>query len=889
MPTPTSISTGALTGTLRPEYQSASEELQRAFDDSQNGFDLVRGRAALVDRMVEGCWRVQVAEADDPQGLALAAIGGFGRQELFPCSDIDLLFVCAESSIEAGHRDAVRGLCQQLWDIGLRVSSSTRTVEECERMSEENPEFTLSLLDRRYLAGDYELFHNLDRKRIPQLIERRRQPILEAIARLAEARHAKFQHTLFHLEPNVKDGPGGLRDFQTCAWLARLLSPTMPPGSGQDSAPFLDSGAGKSSLLVERRAESELAHRFLLTVRAFLHYRNHRDDNMLYWQAQDEAAQRRLGLAGTRPVETAQWMRQYFRHARSIDWLMRQMVDEIAGASKPSLIGQIRQWRKRTVLAGCPVAEGRISLKSPAEYTEPDRVFALFQQLARQPLELSREAEAQLSESLAALAERLPDGAELWSRFEKILLGPEAAHALRVMHGIGILELLLPEFHSVDALVVRDAYHRYTVDEHTFLIIQHLHALERATDGWEANFGQILREVEEPGLLYLAALLHDTGKARSEDNHAEQSLTVAAAVAGRWGMTAPRRDTILRLIRQHLEMSRAMRKDIFDAETIHAFAGLVGTPHDLRLLTLLTYADIRSVNPEALTPWKAENLWRLYIATSNHLDRNVDDDRIAANADTAAVQSVVALDPQRAADIHRFLAGLPQRYLRTRSPEEIGEHWRASMELDSSAAAVALSHAPAWWECTVVTRDRPFLFADLAGALTAWGMDIIKAEAFSNQAGTVIDTFRFVDRYCTLILNPGESQRFEKSLASVAGGTASVEQMLTARAHTEHPRNNKTHVETRLSVDNRSSTHSTILQVVAQDTPGLLRRISRAIAEQQANISVALVDTEGEMAIDVFYLTESATGGETAKLNEASRERLQQELAAALAWVAALA
>jgi len=499
-------------------------------------------------------------------------------------------------------------------------------------------------------------------------------------------------------------------------------------------------------------------------------------------------------------------------------------------------------------------------------------VLPLFAAMARTGAVLDRESEDRLASALPLLSAHLEEGPALWRHLREILTGRYAGDALRTMHALGILELLIPEFHGIDALVIRDAYHRYTVDEHTFVVIDTLHRLEDAQQGamgeWAGRFGGLVRDMQHGALLYLAALLHDTGKGRSTGEHAKESARMAANVLERLELDLYERELVVGLILNHLEMSAALRRDIFDTETVRAFAG--------KMQTLFTYADIDAVHPDALTPWKAENLWRLYLATANYLDRSVDDERVGPRAGKELVNRIVALLPGKRAEVEKFLDGFPERYLRTRTPDQVRTHFEMSTRFAEDPVQLDFRYAPGVSEITLLTPDRALLFADMAGALAGWGMNIVTADAFSNREGVVVDNFRFTDSFRTLEMNASEHEAFVASVHDVMVGRMSVEALLQGRRRGRR-KAPKLVVEARVDFDDEASSSSTLVQVVAQDIPGLLHAVSLALARRGCNIEVALVDTEGETAIDVFYVTRNG-----AKLDADEEKAVRADLLEAM-------
>jgi [protein-PII] uridylyltransferase len=765
-------------------------------------------RQTLAGRTAEAEERVRQAYARtlEPSfgaGLAVVAVGGFGRGELFPHSDIDLLLL-AESDKNLPPRENISAFLQGLWDSGMRPSHSVHSVADCVVEHEDNAEFTVSLLDRRFLAGDAALYKTLEDK-FRQFQARRGHSLARQIAGLAEGRRSKYQNTIYHLEPNVKETPGGLRDLQTTRWLL-----TLEPREG---TPDLSA-----------------AFSFLSGIRLRLHELAGRDQNAFSFDAQESLSEHPASL-----------MRDYYRQARVVDQAVRQAI-EAATEKAGTLLGRFHEWRSRLSTSEFTVSRDRVLLRSP----KPPQDLSLFEFVARHGLRLAPDT----IERLQGFAPETK-----WDDWKRLLSLPQASVGLRAMQESGVLPSALPEWRNIECLVVRDFYHRYTVDEHTLVAIG---SLESVTDG---RFTDLMSEINDPWLLRFALLMHDIGKGSGRD-HTEASVEIARAVMERLGAPEADRETVEFLVRRHLDLSSVMSsRDLYDGSTARALAERVGTLERLKQLTMLTYADISAVNPQAMTPWRMEQLWRVYLMAYEELTRELVTERI---------HDAAGMPPERA----HFLEGLPTRYLRTHTPDEIDAHFALAQQLASRPVAVEILHARGFYKLTLLTKDRPALFASVAGAISSFGLNILKAEAFSNATGMVVDTFTFADPHRTLDLNPPEVDRLRGVVRKVVEGKQDADKLLRGR-----PKpflSSRVKIRPRVSFKDDASDAATLIEIVSEDRPGLLYDLANAISLAGCNIEVVMIDTEAHKALDVFYVTHQGH-----KLADELQSELKSELLAA--------
>jgi len=787
-------------------------------------------RAAAVDEAVCAAWSELFAGST----LALLAVGGYGRGRLFPHSDVDLLVLAGRDLASPAERDRLSELLRRLWDAGLRASHSWRTPAECCHLQPGNPELTVSLLHARFLAGNEELYAAFDAK-WRRFVESRRRELAALLCRMMRARHARFHNTIHQLEPDVKEGPGGWRDLQTVEWLARLAAQAPP---------------AEWTALASRVAQ----------VRIFLHERRGRDHNVLDYESQEEAA----AGAAPGPQARAEWMRGWYRNANAV----LRMVLRAAEPWELDAGSRLSAWLDRTrglANADFTVLRGKVYFRNPGHLqADAELPLRLFLFVARHGVECAPQTSGRLEPLAGGRVPGQAAGAPFW---QELLAQPHAAAGLRAMRGSGWLAALLPEWERIDHLVVPDSSHQFTVDEHTNVAMEMLEALAGEKDPQRQPVAALWQECRrEWWPLRLALLLHDIGKGSARD-HVEESAAIAADFLRREGFAGREGETVLFLIRNHLLLSQAMqRADLADPAVLEPLARRIQTVEQLRLLVLMTYADISAVGPGMMTAWRLSRLISLYRTLYARLEGELD--RLEEGPGAGAWS----------ADARMLMEGLPARYRWSRTPAEIESEARLFAAVQRSGAEVSLSFSHGTWRAVILAADHECLFACLAGAISAHGMEILECEAFTHQAGFAVDVFRFADPHRTLELNPPEQERLAETLRRAALGQIAVEPLLRRRPLRPVPAPAAADPPA-ITISTDVAGKSTVIEVVAWDRPALLHDLAVAISGFGCDIGLVLADTRGHRAIDVFYLTR---GGRP--LDEAAalalRERLERACAA---------
>lgn len=546
-------------------------------------------------------------------------------------------------------------------------------------------------------------------------------------------------------------------------------------------------------------------------------------------------------------------MRIFFRHARPVYQCALRSL-EYVDEQGVSLVRQFRDWRGRLSNSEFTVSRERVFLRNPPEtFSSPESVLRLFTFVARHGIQLSWDAQRRLRSALSSFSEAFENHPPSWTAWRELLSQPHTALALRQMQETDFLPVAIPEWRVMESLVVRDFYHRYTVDEHTLVAIE---AIDKLT---APRFRQLLIEDDEPAILRLALLLHDVGKGTAPGDHVRGSLEAAATLLHRLRVPEDVQEVVHFLIEHHLDLSQIMNgRDLDDPATARFLASKIGTQEKLRRLALLTYADISAVNPSAMTPWRLEQLWRVYSIGLQQLTRELETDRVH--------------DAAASLELARFLEGLPTRYVRTHSREQMERHLKLEQKSEREGVAVEIqSHADAHL-MTVVAADEPGLFAALCGTLASFGMNIVRAEAYANAARRAVDMIRFTDPIRTLELNPAEIDRLQWTVECVVRRSVQVTDLLKRRRSAPRPTGGAK-ITPALRFNNEASETSTLIDFVAEDRPGLLYDLTSAISAAGCNIEVVMIDTQAHKALDVFYVTRDGK-----KLDQAAQDQLEVDL-----------
>ena len=849
------------------------------------GREICLGRAAILDALLRYLWESArgslsaQAQKEFPP-LALVAIGGYGRAELNPQSDIDFMFL-HDGQVAAGKplpylAKLIDGVLYPLWDIGLKVGHSVRSVDDCIKVANSDMQSKTSLIEARLIAGDPQLFEKFQRTLVAKCVAGYEDKYIEA--RLADqaARRAKFGNSACMQEPNIKNGCGGLRDFQNLLWMAFFKHRT-------HSLRELEL---KEFVTGAERRQLDAAYDFLLRTRTELHYHVNRPLDILGKNLQPAVALQ-LGYGSRSPSQRIEsFMRDLYTHMRNIYLITRTLEQRMAlQPAAPSRLS-LRAWlprRTRTVepVDGFVFADGEIRAASNRVFRDsPRRLMRVFLHAQQHRLRLHPDLAQLIRNQLSLVDREFLHDEQVAQTFLAILeRRGEVAPILRAMHEVNLLGKFIPEFGKLTCLVQHEFYHLYAADEHTLVCLEQLDAVWEAKEPPQKEYLPLFQTIERPGLLYLALLLHDVGKAErhAQGKHPLASAASAVRAAKRLGLDAAATQTLRTVVENHLLMAGiSQRRDLDDPAVIRLFARKVGTAETLNLLTLLTFADAQGTSDKLWNGFKDALLWDLHARALPLLTGGTEFVRVSEKQRETLQDQVRRMAPADlpAEEIAAHFNALPARYFQIHTAGEILDDLalvhrfiarQVTVEQGAFAPIIGWQDEPnrGYNLVKVCTWDRAGLFSRIAGSFSATGLNILSAQIFTRSDGVALDAFFVNDARTGNIASREHHETFATLLGKVLDGENLDLSALIARQISHHPAYEAyagEHLETQIRFDNETSDARTLIEIETEDRLGLLYAISQTFTELALDISAARIVTERGAAIDSFYVCELGGG-----------------------------
>jgi len=850
----------AVLSLFKAQLASGHDEIQRRFESQDaSGAATLRAGAYLLDQIIRTLHEFTITNVYPDikdEDMALIATGGYGRAEIAPQSDLDIMFLIPKHK-PATVTQAVEWMLYMLWDLGLKVGHATRSVEETVEMAKSDITISTSLLEARCLSGNMKLFKAFEKSFEMNVMRGTESEFVKAKLEERDDRHDRMGDTRYVLEPNLKDGKGGLRDLQTLLWIAKYLYRV------NTVADLVASGV--LDKIDAKRFKK--AQRFLWTVRCHLHYVSGRPDETISFDVQAELAERMgyMDREGSSAVE--RFMKHYFLVAREVGDLTRVIcaVLEHEHSKKPLLTIPSFNFRKKHV-PGFKLERGRLNVLGVEVFKDdPIKVLRLFAEAEKFDLDIHPEALRLVQRNLRLINGKVRKSPEANALFLDMLCSTKGPRlVLNRLSESGVLGRFIPDFDFVTAQMQYDMYHVYTVDEHTIRAIDILSRIERGLLAEDHPVStEAINDIQSRRVLYVAVFLHDIAKGRGGD-HAEEGAKIAKKLCPRFGLNAWESETVQWLVLNHLNMNRtAYKRDLSDPQTAKDFAALVQSPERLRLLMILTVADTRAVGPTVWNGWKASLLRELYFATQEEMSgtlplqrRDSRATQVCEQLSTVLSQGPDAVTPE---DIEWFLDKGHSNYFLSFDVDTLANHAKIVLAAKDEEAPLYIETRTVEdidvTEVMIHAVDHPGLFSCITGAMALSGASIVDAKITTLGNGTALDSFWVQDVEGHAYTGAARLKRLKTRIEdAISGRMRPKAELESERSRRLTSRTEVFEVSPRVLVNNQASRSATVIEVNGRNRQGFLYDVTRSLSEFGVQITSAHISTYGERVVDVFYV-----------------------------------